>query len=84
MLSSRGAPDASVTWKRQGAVIRFEATQDTAQISIDANGNICYPDAKGNSQPTGSKFEIMEVTRTPEPTWPITGFGLPSLSVTFV
>ena len=44
----------------KGAVIRFEATQDTAQISIDANGNICYPDAKGNSQPTGVKIGLTQ------------------------
>ncbi|MDE7299441.1 MAG: flagellar basal-body rod protein FlgG, partial [Lachnospiraceae bacterium] len=43
-----------------GNIISFAETQDMAQISIDAVGNICYPDATGNGQATGVRIGLVQ------------------------
>jgi flagellar basal-body rod protein FlgG len=43
-----------------GQPITLDSTYNTADITIDTTGNICYPDASGNPQPIGIKIGLAQ------------------------
>lgn len=43
-----------------GEIISFPGDIDTAQVSIDQYGNICYPDESGNAQPSGQVIGLAQ------------------------
>lgn len=43
-----------------GAPIVLDASYNTADITIDSAGNICYPDASGNPQPIGIQIGLAQ------------------------
>lgn len=45
-----------------GNPIELDSTYDTSKVSINAEGNICYPDEKNNPTPIGIKVGLVQFT----------------------
>lgn len=43
-----------------GEPITLDSSYNTAKLTIDPSGNICYPDASGNPQPIGIKIGLVQ------------------------
>jgi flagellar basal-body rod protein FlgG len=43
-----------------GQPIDLDPEYDTSKITIDANGNVCYPDAQNNPQPIGYQIGLVQ------------------------
>lgn len=56
LATSSGNPVLDVN----GKAITFGPEYDTAKLSVDANGNFCYPDEKNNATPIGITIGVAQ------------------------
>jgi flagellar basal-body rod protein FlgG len=56
LTSSEGYPVLDVN----GSSIELDSEYMTSKITIDANGNVCYPDETGNPQPIGYTIGLVQ------------------------
>lgn len=56
LCTSEGYPVMST----EGTPIIFDAAMEPSKITVDGDGNFCYPDASGNAQPIGIKIGLFQ------------------------